>query len=83
MIISIASLEATIFIWSTHMHQQNVCTVTADSYEVAAGCNVTLHESFVSILYYHNTSSNPELNHKWNNLQQSQIYFKSAALIPS
>jgi uncharacterized protein YpbB len=73
MIIVIASLAATIFIWSTHMHHQNVCTVTTNSYEVAAGCNATLHESFVSALYYHNMSSNAELNHKWNSLQLSQF----------
>ena len=48
------------------LYHLNVCTVTADSYEVAAGCNVTLHKSFVSIVYNHNMSSNAELNHKWN-----------------
>jgi len=34
--------------------------------EVAAGCNATLHESVVSIVYNHNMSSNAELNHTWN-----------------
>jgi hypothetical protein len=48
------------------MHHPNVCTVTADSYEGAAGCNGTLRKSSVTIVYNHNMSNNAELNHKWN-----------------